>query len=445
MIKRYVRKEMGKIWTDENKYRNWLEVEIAILQAKAKLGLVSDEAVKQIVENANFTVERIEELDAEIEHDMLAFVTAVQENLDPKYAGELHRGATSYDIEEPATALMMMQSADIIINDIVSLTETLLWKAVKYKDTLMIGRTHGQHAQPIAFSLKLLNWYDSLYQGLELVKQAKRAISCGKISGAVGTYGTLNPKIEKIACEILGVNIAKVSTQILGRERHAQMLTALAIVAGIVEKIATEIRILSQTEIGEVREPRKKKDTGSSIMPHKANPKISARLCGLARNMRVNALVAMENISTWSERDIDQSGPERIIIPDSFQLLDYMLAKLIWVIQGLEVFPERMLENMEMTQGVIASPQVKDLLLSKGVEPKKAYRLVQKASFTAINEKRTLMDVLLTWEKTAGYFENATERQELSSCFEWKNQLKYVDQIFERFGIGKQKDKKLRR
>ena len=443
MIKRYVRKEMGEIWEDKNKYRKWLEVEMAVLRARAKIDLDHSaiKAEKHIRENAKFTVERIEELDREIEHDMIAFITAVQENLDSKYAGEFHKGLTSYDIEEPATALLMMESADIIIENIELLIQVILEKAKEHKETIMIGRTHGQHAQPITFGLKLLNWHYSLENDLELVKQAKEVISYGKISGAVGTY-TLSPEIENFACwAVLRINPAKISTQILQRDRHAQMMSALAITAATVEQIATEIRILSQTEIGEVREPFKKKQKGSSAMPHKKNPIICERLCGQARIIRANLMAAIENIAVWSERDISQSSVERVIFPDSFQLLDYMLAKLTWVIQGLEVFPENMRANLEKTYGVIASGEVKTLLLNKGVEPEKAYRLVQDTSFIAINEKKTLMEVLLTWDKTADYFESATERQELSSCFEWKNQLQYIDQIFERFGVGKEKEK----
>ena len=443
MIERYVRKEMGEIWEIDNKYRKWLDVEIAILQAREKLGLIPQEVVQDALENGSFTAERINEIELEIEHDLLAFVTAVQENLDPKYAGEFHNGPTSYDIEEPATALMMMQSVDIIIKDIETLMDVIIFRAVEHKHTIEIGRTHSQHATPVTFGLKLLNWYDSLSHGLELVKQAKEAISCGKINGAVGIYGTLSPSVEEIACGILGVNTAKVSTQILGRERHAQMLTSLAIVAGIAQNIAEEVCILSQTEIGEVAEPREEGDKGSSVMFHKRNPKVSARVKGLAREMRAYALVSMENITTWSERDIDQSGSERIIIPDAFQLLDYMLAKLTWVIKGLEVFPKRMLENLEMTYGVIASPQIKSLLLSKGVEPDKAYRLGQRASFMALEQKKHIKEVLMEWGETAYFFETTEDKYQLDLCFDWGRQLKHIDTIFARFVIkSKSKDEK---
>lgn len=433
MIRRYVRPEMGSIWEDKNKYETWLKVELAVLEAKVELGLFSPEALKHIKSRVGFTVEEIEEMDKQIEHDMNAFIAVVQKSLDPYFAGEFHKGLTSYDVEEPALALLLVQSSDIIIEDVKNLMSAVMKKAKEHKKTVMIGRTHGQHAQPITFGLKLLNWYYSLEIDLKMVEQAREMVGYGKISGAVGTY-PLGTEIELSTCLALNIKPAKISTQILSRNRHAQLMSALAITAATVEQIATEIRLLSQTEIGEAREPFKKKQKGSSAMPHKKNPILCERLVGQARVIRGNLISALENVATWSERDISQSSVERVIFPDSFQLLDYMLTKLTWVIEGMEVFPSKMQENIRLTYGIFASQSVRNLLLEKGADPEESYRLIQELCFKAQEEKQNLFSLLLRDERTAGYFQEQSAREELKKSFSPLEQLKCVDQVFARFG-----------
>lgn len=438
MIPRYKRKGMDEIWRDQNKYQKWLDVELAVLKAKVELDLIPEEVLMHIENNASFTVKRIEEIDKEIEHDMIAFIMTVQENLDPKFAGEFHKGLTSYDIEEPAMALLLQTSVQTIIRDIVILREAILKRAKEHKWTIMAGRTHAQTAEPITLGFKLLNWNYAFERNLTLLKQVREVISYAKISGAVGVYGDIDPRIEKIVCQNLKpafweFSPPKISTQILQRDRHAQMMSALAITAATIEKIATDIRLLSQTEIQELREPFKKKQKGSSAMPHKENPIICERLCGQARIIRANLMVAIENIATWHERDITQSSAERIIFADSFELLDYMLNKLTWVIEGMKVFPENMLANLEKIQGTWASQKVKTLLLNKGVEPEETYRLVQKSCFEAIKQKKHLKDIILG--KRPDLFASKKDTAELESCFDYKRHLKHIDEIFRRFGL----------
>ncbi len=434
MIVRYKGKELDEIWSDQSKYEHWRLVEIAVLEAKAKLGLVPLRVVDDVRRNAVFTVEEINEQDKILRHDMNAFIKVVQRSLSPETAREFHNGLTSYDVEEPATALLMMKSIDIIIDDVVRLKEVVFEKAKEHKYTIQIGRTHGQHAEPITFGLKLLNFYDSLGIGLEFLQQAEETISYGKISGAVGTY-VLDPKVEELVCENLGIKPAPVSTQILQRSRHAKVMSALAVIAGTIEQMAIEFRILSMTEIGEVREPFSKKQMGSSTMSHKKNSIILERCSGQPRVLKGNLIAAMENIVSWSERDISQSSVERVIFPDSFQLLDYMLGKMTQTIEGLEVFPERMKENMELTYGAIASQELRLLLLDKGVAPESAYRLTQKLSFEAMQTRTHLKELVQKDKEISGYFNTPKSKKELEACFNYSLRLKYINEIFARFHI----------
>lgn len=430
MIPRYSRKEMKQIWSDENKYGKWLEVEVAVLRAKAVLGMVSEEAVEHIAKRAKFSIERIEEIDREIEHDMNAFIMAVQESLEFKFAGKFHEELTSFDIEEPASALILIESIYIIKNDIEILLGTILRRAKEHKKTVMLGRTHGQPAQLITFGLKLLVWYSMLERDLKRIEQAEKMAACGKLSGAVGTYD-LDPEVESLTCQNLCLEPIKISNQIIPRDVHAQLMAALAICGATVENIAYQIWILSQPEIGEAREPFKKKQKGSSAMPHKKNPIISERLFGQPRILRSNLIAAIENIVSFGERDISHSSVERIIFPDNFLLLDYMLNKMNWVIEGLEVFPEKMKENIKKTYGAIFSQQVKVMLLNKGMPPEKVYRIIQEHSFKAVNEKKELLNLLCEDSDVGGF----ALPEDLRNCFLPKNQLKNIHHIFKRFGI----------
>ncbi len=429
MIPRYVRKEMGRIWSDQNKYEKWLMVELAVLWTRRKLKQLSRYACERISKCARFTIEEIETLDREIGHDMNAFIGVVQHYIKSKWAGEFHKELTSYDVEEPALAIQMREAVDLIKEDIKKLQEALLSRAKEYKWTIMAGRTHGVQAEAITFGLKLLVWYEALNRRLKMLDEAREVINVGKISGAVGTY-TLSPIAEEMVCQKLQMKPAKISTQILQRDRHAQVISALAITAGTVEQIATELRRLCQTEIGEVQEPFGKKQKGSSAMAHKRNPVVLERICGLARVIRNNAGAAFENIATWAERDITQSSVERVIFPDSFQALDYIIERLTWVIKEMEVFPERMLENLKQTQGTIFSQQVRVWLLDKGMEPEVAYRFTQEACFEAITTKTPLLEVLKKKPELVGY-----PLSEMADLFDYRNQLKHIDQIFARFGI----------
>jgi len=429
MIPRYVRKEMGRIWSDQNKFSKWLKVELAVLWTRYRLGALSRYAWRRICSRAHFTVEEIETLDKEIGHDMNAFIGVVQKYINSRYAGEFHKELTSYDVEEPALAIQTRESIDLIKEDIKTLKVALLARAKEHKWTIMAGRTHGVQAEAITFGLKLLVWYEALNRRLKMLDEAREVINVGKTSGAVGTY-TLPPVIEEMVCKKLGMKPAKISTQILQRDRHAQVITALAITAGTVEQIATELRRLCQTEIGEVQEPFTQKQKGSSAMAHKKNPVLLERICGLARVIRNNAGAALEDIATWAERDITQSSVERVIFPDSFQALDYIIDRLTWVIEKMEVFPERMLENLEKTQGTIFSQQVRVWLLEKGMEPEAAYRLTQETCFEAIRKSTPLIEILLLKPELCEY-----PVEEIKTLFNYRNQLIHIDQIFARFGI----------
>ncbi len=440
MIERYVPKKMAKVWNLQRKYQGWLEVELAFLWAKTKLEMIDRKIFDYISTHASFTVERIEEIDKEIEHDMNAFIATVRESLGP-YAGEFHKGITSYDIEDPALCLQLRESIEIIMDDLGVLMAVVLERAKEHKWTWMMGRSHGIQGEPITFGWKLCVWYYALERAHNRLRQAKKVISYGKISGAMGTYGDLDPQIEALVCQRLGLNPAKASTQILQRDRHAEYMSALAITAGTLEQIATEIRLLAKTEVGEVEEPRKPKQKGSSAMPHKKNPIICERICGLARVVQSNVQIAFQNIATWAERDITQSSAERVIFPDSTQVLDYMILKLTWVIKDLVVFPERMLANMEMSYGVTASQQVNVALLDKGLDPDTVYYFVQKCAFKAVEQKRPFRQVLLEEPMNITKFEEGLRigsillPEELDKCFDYKNQLRFLEEAMARFGL----------
>jgi len=430
LIERYSYPQMKKIWEEENKFKVWLKVEIAICEGWAKLGVIPEVALKKIKRKARFEIIRIKEIEEEVRHDLIAFVKAVSENLgnEAKY---LHLGVTSYDIEDPALSLLMKESAKIIIEDIKNLIKSIKEKAKSHKWTVMIGRTHGVHAEPITFGLKLAVWLSEMERNLRRMKSAREVIGYGKVSGAVGTYANIDPQIEEYVCKKLGLKVASVSTQILQRDRHAQFMTTLALVASSLEKFATEIRNLQRTEILEVEEYFARGQRGSSAMPHKRNPIICEQICGLSRVMRSYALASLENISLWHERDLTNSSVERVIIPDSCILIDYMLRKMASVIDNLVVHKDKMRRNLEKTKGLIFSQKVMLSLIEKGMSREDAYRLVQSKAMKAREEEKDFRR-LLTKDKEIA---KILSKEEINNCLDTKSYLKNLERVFKRVGM----------
>ena len=377
MIERYTRPVMGKLWELENKYQKWLDVEIAACEAWSEIGEIPRDTVKFIKENARFDIEKIDEIEKVVKHDVIAFLTSVAHSLgtDSRF---IHKGLTSSDILDTALALLMREASDIIIKDIKDLMEVIKKQAYTYKNTPMIGRSHGVHAEPMTFGLKFALWYEDMRRNLLRMKKAKDMISIGKLSGAVGTFSNIPPVIEEKVCRKLGLKPEPVATQIVQRDRHADYMTTLALIAASVEKIAVEIRHLQRSEVLEAEEPFMKGQKGSSAMPHKRNPIGCENLSGLARIVRTNSLAALENIALWHERDISHSSVERVIIPDSTILVDYMLNRLQGILHALHVYPRRMKENMERSYGLFNSQRVLLALLDKGLIREDAYEIVQR-------------------------------------------------------------------
>ncbi|MBW1988550.1 MAG: adenylosuccinate lyase [Deltaproteobacteria bacterium] len=426
MIKRYTREEMGSLWTDENKYRTWLSVEVLASEAMAKLGKVPESAAKNIREKADFSVERVEEIEKETKHDVIAFLTSVAENVGED-ARFIHLGMTSSDVLDTAFAFLLKQAGEKILAGIDRLMEAIKARAVEHKYTVMIGRSHGIHAEPITFGLKLAVFYDEMKRNRRRVAQAIETVSVGKISGAVGTFANIPPEVEAYVCEKLGLSPAPASTQIVQRDRHAEFFTSLAILASSVEKLATEIRHLQRTEVLEAEEYFSKGQKGSSAMPHKRNPIGSENLCGLARVVRANALASMENVALWHERDISHSSVERVIGPDSTILMDYMLNRMANMIQNLVVYPERMKKNLELTRGLIFSQQVLLALAEAGVSREDAYAMAQKNAMAAWKGE-DFKSLLLADQEVR----NHLSEQQIEDIFDLKHHLKHVDTIFER-------------
>ena len=377
MIQRYALPEISRIWEDENRFKIWLEIEILACEAQADLGVIPKNAVKEIRSKAKFDVKRILEIEEKVQHDVIAFLTNVGEYVGP-YARYIHYGMTSSDILDTTLAVQMSQAGQLIFRKLEELKKILGEKAVLYKDTICVGRTHGIHAEPITFGLKLALWYSEANRNLERLRNALNTIAVGQISGAVGTYDHLDPRVEEYVCKSLKLKPAPISTQIIQRDRHAEYLNTLALVGASLEKIATEIRHLQKTEVLEVEEPFGKGQKGSSAMPHKKNPIICERISGMARLLRGFATTGMENVALWHERDISHSSVERVIIPDSTITLYYMLHKTIQVIKGMVVYPENMITNLEKTHGLIYSQPVLLKLIEKGLSREKAYSIVQR-------------------------------------------------------------------
>ena len=431
MIERYSRPQMKKIWSDRSKFDQWLKVEIAVCEAWAELGEIAREDMAKI-KKASYNLNRIAEFLKVTHHDMTAFLSSVAESLGTE-SRLIHLGLTSSDVMDTALGMQLTQAADILAEDIAELVSVLENKAIEYKYTLMMGRTHGVHAEPTTFGLKMALWTEEMKRNAQRLVEARRNISVGKISGTVGTYATVPPQVEKIACARLGLMPAPISSQIVQRDRHAQFVTTLAIIASSLEKFATEIRGLQRTEVREVEEPFAEGQTGSSSMPHKRNPELCERICGLARLIRGHALTSLENIALWHERDISHSSTERIILPDSCLAVDYMLSIFTSIMKGLKVYPENMQRNIEFTQGIIFSQRVLLALIEKGLTREEAYKMVQDNAMKAWEKGKSFLSLLEADRRITAHL----SKKELNSLFDYNYYLRYVDTVFERLGLTK--------
>jgi adenylosuccinate lyase len=427
MIARYTRPEMGKLWDLEQKYRKWLDVEIAVCEAWAELGEIPGDALSAIRKKAAFNVNRIDEIEKVVKHDVIAFLTSVAQSLGPE-SRFIHKGLTSSDILDTALALLMREAADMIIKDIIELMDVLKKQAYKYKETLIIGRSHGIHAEPMTFGLKFALWYEDMKRNLSRVRKARETVSIGKLSGAVGTFSNVPPAVEEKVCKKLGLKPEPVATQVVQRDRHAEYLSSLAFVAASVEKIALEIRHLQRTEVREAEEPFMAGQKGSSAMPHKRNPVGCENLSGLARLVRSNALAALENIALWHERDISHSSVERVIIPDSSILTDYMLHRIKGILDKLHVYPKRMKENIARSFGLFNSQRVMLALIDKGLGRDYAYDIVQRNAMKSWKTESQFRKLLSRDTDIKRYL----TAKEIGNIFDLKYYLKNVDYIFGR-------------
>jgi adenylosuccinate lyase len=426
MISRYTHPDMGRIWSDQRKYETWLQVEIAAVDAMARAGIVPADAAREIRERARFDIPRIEEIERVTQHDVIAFTTAVAEHVGPA-ARWLHFGLTSSDILDTAQALQMREACDVLLEDLDALMQAVRARADEHRRTPMIGRTHGVHAEPMTFGLKLALWHAELARDVVRLQRAREAISVGKLSGAVGTFAHLPPSVEADVCRTLGLEPAAVASQVIQRDRHAEALAAIAITGSTLEKIALEIRGLQKTEIGEVEEPFAKGQKGSSAMPHKRNPIGCEQVVGMARLLRANAGAAFENNALWHERDISHSSVERVIIPDSFIALDHM-RRMTRIVAGMVVYPDRMRRNLELSRGVVFSGTVLLELSRRGVSREQAYEWVQRNAMRAFHEQRDFKELLLD----DGDVRAVLSPSDIERAFDLDEQLKYVDHVFDR-------------
>ncbi|HEA67404.1 MAG TPA: adenylosuccinate lyase [Desulfobacterales bacterium] len=426
MIKRYTRKAMGDIWTDENRYKIWLKVELLACEAMAKMGKIPKEALQNI-KRASFSVKRIEEIEAETKHDVIAFLTAVAERVGPD-ARYIHMGLTSSDVLDTSMAFLMKQAGAIILKDCERLLGIIRKRAFEHKDTIMVGRSHGIHAEPITFGLKLAVWYDEMRRNQERFERAVETISFGKLSGAVGTFANTPPEVEAYVCRKLNLNPAPASTQIIQRDRYGEYFTVLAIMGSSIEKMAIEIRHLQRTEVLEAEEFFSKGQKGSSAMPHKRNPIGSENLSGLARIIRSNAMAALENIPLWHERDISHSSVERIIAPDSTILMDYMLNRISGIIKNLVVYPKTMEKNLGLLKGLIFSQQVLLALAAAGISREDAYETVQAHAMRVWKEKQDFKTLIINDKKILEHI----SRKKIEEIFDVNHHLEYITAIFNR-------------
>ncbi|MBV6512778.1 MAG: Adenylosuccinate lyase [Ignavibacteriaceae bacterium] len=428
MIDRYSRPEIRAVWSDDFKYKTWLSIEILACEKRAQSGEIPQEDLDTIKEKADFDIARILEIEETTNHDVIAFLTNVAEYVGPA-SRHIHYGMTSSDVLDTALSYQMKTAGEILLRELHKLKNSLQKRAVEHKNTLCIGRTHGIHAEPVTMGLKFALWYEETKRNIVRLEQAVKNISFGKISGAVGTFDHLDPDVEKYVCEGMGLSPAPISTQVLQRDRHAEYITVLAIIGGTLEKIATEIRHLQKTEVLEAEEFFSKGQKGSSAMPHKRNPITCERIAGMARILRGNATAALENISLWHERDITHSSVERVIIPDSTILLDYMLAKTIQLIDNLLIYPDNMLKNLNKTRGLVFSQRVLLRLVEKGLTREAAYKAVQTAAMTVWrDESKNMKDELCADESVMSFITQV----ELEEIFNPDNLLRNIDKIFER-------------
>lgn len=432
MIERYSLPRMSGVWQDEFKFKTMLEIELLTLEALTKQKRIPQDALRRIKRRAKFNLAEIKKIEARTQHDVVAFVTCIAKNIGPD-AKYLHLGLTSSDLLDTTLGAQLKEASDILIDDLNKLLVLLAKKALKYKDMVCIGRTHGVHAEPITFGLKLALWFDETKRNKMRLLQAKKAVSVGKISGAVGTYANIEPEVEAYVCKKLGLKPAKISTQIIQRDIYAQYLSTLAIIGSSLDKFALEIRHLQRTEVLEAEEPFGKGQKGSSAMPHKRNPVICERICGLARILRGNALAAMENVSLWHERDISHSSAERIIMPDSTIVLDYILNKFIEVLDGLMVYPDNMLANLVRTRGLIFSQRVLLELMHKGLARQEAYDLVQGCAMKTWMQNLDFKDALLKDKEVSRYF----TKKDLDRIFSLDYYLRNVNKIFKKVGLSR--------
>ena len=428
MIERYSRPKMAAIWELKNKYSTWLKIELLALESWHELGKIPKEALDEIKKNATFDVERTLEIEKEVRHDVIAFLTNVGENIKSEASGYLHYGLTSSDVVDTAQAVLMKQALESIIGDTKNLAKILKKKANQYKSTIMAGRTHGMHAEPTTFGLKLAVWYFEIERNITRLEAALENISYGKLSGAVGTYANTPAEVEEYVTKKMGLKPAEASTQVLQRDRHAQYMSALAILASSIENFAVEIRHLQRTEVGEVYEPFAKGQKGSSAMPHKKNPIICERLTGLARIVRGNLIPALEDVALWHERDISHSSVERVIIPDSTVLVDYMLYKFIEVIEGLEVNEEQMRKNLDISGGKLFSQRLLLGLVEHGLSREEAYKLVQQSALKAGKDGSTFKDNVLADAEITKHI----PAKDIEKLFDYGYYLRRTDKIFER-------------
>ena len=430
MIPRYTRPEMGNIWSDENKFNTWLQVELAACQAQEELGRIPAGTTADVRSKASFTIERILEIEDKVKHDVIAFLTNVAEYVGPN-SRFVHKGMTSSDLLDTALALQIKQSAVILIDDMEQLLAVLKRRAVEFKSTPCVGRSHGIHAEVTSFGLKFALWFDEMQRNLERLKRAEKAISLGMVSGAVGNFTFIDPKVEERVCELLGLEPALVSTQVIQRDVHAEFLTVLAFIGSSIEKIAIEIRHLQRTEVLEAEEPFSKGQKGSSAMPHKRNPISSENLTGVSRLLRSNAMAELESIALWHERDISHSSVERVVFPDSCILTDYALARLTKVLDGLQVYPENMIRNINITKGLIFSQAVLLALTEAGLSREEAYAIVQENAMRTWQEGIDFKSLLAADDRVTQYL----SPEQLVQCFDESTALKHVDYIFNRVGI----------
>ncbi|MSQ40312.1 MAG: adenylosuccinate lyase [Dehalococcoidia bacterium] len=429
MIDRYSRPKMKQVWSEESKYDKWLAVELAVCEAWAEEGVIPQADMAKL-RNARYNLQRIDEIFQRTRHDMTAFTRSITETLGPE-GRWVHLGLTSSDVMDTALSLQLVEAADLLLDDLDALADTLKTLAVEHKDTLTMGRTHGVHAEPTSFGLKLALWLDEVKRQRERLVEARKSVAVGKVSGAVGTHATVSPSVEERVCRRLGLQVAPVSSQIIQRDRHAHFVLTAALVAASLEKFATEVRHLQRTEVREVEEPFAEGQTGSSAMPHKRNPELTERVCGLARLIRGHAVTALENVALWHERDISHSSAERIILPDACLALDYILDMFTGVMRGLRVFPVRMRQNVELTRGLVFSQRVLLALVEKGMAREEAYDLVQRHSLHAWDEGLDFREILRSDPQVRARLPG----QDLEALFDYGYYTRYVGEVFARVGL----------